>query len=134
METCTQCDNKLQGNQKKYCSNACKQKGHWYSKRDQPNSYHSQTIRALKRKLYFVNKLGGKCEVCGYNKNLSALEFNHLDSSTKLFQLDVRKLSNTNMKDLEKEFKKCNLLCANCHREHHYKEMDVDNVKKILDL
>lgn len=54
----------------------------------------SQTRRALQRKLKLVELKGGKCEKCGYSKNLSALEFHHIDSSNKLFQLDSRHLSN----------------------------------------
>ena len=92
---CTICNEELQGNQQKYCSNACKQKAHWHKIKEQTNSYHSQTKRAMRRKLNFVNKLGGKCSVCGYNKNLAALEFNHLDTTIKSFNLDSRKLSNT---------------------------------------
>lgn len=132
MKKCIICSKELQGNQRKFCSGACKQKSHWKEKKTQSNTYHSQTIRALSRKLKYVNLLGGCCSVCGYNKNLAALEFNHLDPSLKLFQLDVRRFSNTNEKTLLEEVNKCNLLCANCHREHHYLEMDLINVKNIL--
>lgn len=128
------CSEELQGNQRKYCSGACKQKAHWYSKKEQPNSYHSQTIRALKRKIEYIELLGGGCAHCGYNKNISALEFNHIDPTQKALRLDARTLSNTNEKDLLDEVMKCEILCANCHREHHYKEMELDNVKKILNL
>lgn len=130
---CVICDKDLQGNQKKYCSGACKQKAHWNSFKTQQNSYHSQTIRALERKMKFANLLGGKCSVCGYDKNIAALEFNHIIPSEKSFALDARKFSNTNEKDLEIEVLKCNLLCSNCHKEHHYPEMEINNVKVILD-
>lgn len=134
MKKCVQCNNKLTGNQRKFCSGSCKQKDHWHKKKLQPNTYHSQTKRALKRKLEFINILGGSCSKCGYNKNLAALEFNHLDPNTKLFSLCSRKLSNTNKKTLLVELEKCNLLCSNCHRELHYKEMEMDLVKSNLDL
>lgn len=134
MKNCTQCNKQLTGNQQKFCCNACKQKDHWHKKKKQPNTYHSQTKRAFKRKLDFINKLGGACSICGYNTNIAALEFNHIDPSTKLFGIDSRKISNTNIQDLLKEVEKCELLCSNCHREHHYKEMDMKNVKKVLNL
>lgn len=63
---------------------------------------------------------------------MAALEFNHIDPNEKEFALDARKLSNTSDKDLYIEILKCNLLCANCHREHHYPEMEINNVKNIL--
>lgn len=132
MKNCQICNKRLQGNQQKYCSNKCKQKGHWDKVKEQPNSYHSQTLRALKRKLEFVNIKGGKCSKCNYNKNLSALEFHYRDSSLKEFGLDFRKLSNTKIEVLTLELDKCDLLCSNCHKELHNPEMKRTNVLKIL--
>ena len=77
MKECIICSTPLYGQQLKYCSNACKQKDHYNKVKYQPNTYHSQTIRGLKRKMHFVNYLGGKCEKCGYDKNLSAFHFHH---------------------------------------------------------
>ena len=132
MKNCIICNTLLQGNQQKFCSGKCKQKAHWHSKKDQTNTYHSQTLRALNRKMTFIEKLGGACSMCGYNKNIAALDFHHLNANDKSFKLDSRKLSNTRLDVLLKELDKCTLLCANCHREHHYPESDLDNVKKIL--
>ena len=67
----------------------------------------------------FINNLGGCCSKCGYNKNLAALEFHHIDPESKEFQIDIRRLSNTSMDKLQEEIHKCILLCANCHREEH---------------
>lgn len=130
-KSCVTCSNILQGNQQKYCSNACKQKAHWYSFKLQPNTYHSQTKRALSRKLKYIEYLGGKCSSCGYCKNIAALEFNHLDTSKKSFNIDSRKLSNTNESVLLNEVEKCNLLCSNCHREYHNPELELVKVKKM---
>ena len=49
------------------------------------NNYENQKLRGLKRKYEAVLARGGKCEICGYNKNLSALEFHHKDPSEKEF-------------------------------------------------
>ena len=132
MKQCEVCSSELQGNQQKYCSNACKQKAHWYKLKEQPNTYHSQTIRGLARKVEFINLKGGSCNLCGYNKNITALEFHHRDSSTKDFSIDIRKLANTKKETLLLELEKCDLICANCHREHHYPEMLTSNVLNIL--
>lgn len=59
---------------------------------------------------------GGKCEKCGYDKNLNALEFHHLNPSEKEFSISSKLLS---IEALKKETDKCVLLCANCHRELH---------------
>lgn len=132
MKKCIICNNNLQGNQVKYCCGACKAKGHWEHKKNQPNTYHSQTKRALTRKLKYIEMLGGGCSVCGYNKNIAALDFHHLDVNKKNFNIDGRKISNTKEEFLLEELSKCVLLCANCHREEHYREMDLNTLKSKL--
>lgn len=120
-----------------YCSNKCKQKHHYLKVKDNPNTSHAQTIRGLRRKIKLVDLKGGKCEICGYNKNVAALEFHHLDSSLKEFQLDARKLSNTNWETILKEADKCILICANCHREIHnpeYTKEYVNSLKTIAEM
>lgn len=129
---CEICENKLQGSQRKYCSNKCKQKAHYYKVKNQPNTYHAQTKRARRRKIKLVILKGGACNRCRYDNNYAALEFHHIDESKKLFPLDSRRLANTTWSKLIKESEKCELLCANCHREHHNKEWNKNQVSEIL--
>jgi hypothetical protein len=98
----------------------------------QKNTYEYQTIRALKRKLYLVNLGGGKCQICGYDKNISALDFHHKNPNEKKFNLDQRALSNSSMKSIMEEFKKCDILCSNCHREHHSPTLLINDIKEKL--
>jgi hypothetical protein len=60
---------------------------------------------------------GGKCGVCGYNRCSAALDFHHIDPSQKKFVLSQH-LTRA-MPALIAEAMKCELLCANCHRERH---------------
>src|SRR6185437_103764 len=57
---------------------------------------------------------GGKCQMCGYNRCLAALEFHHLDPSQKQFNIS---LFSRSWKRVMEEIHKCVLVCANCHRE-----------------
>ena len=98
----------------------------------QKNTYEYQTLRALSRKFFLISLRGGKCNKCGYNKNLSAFDFHHTDPSDKKIRLDQRSLGNTSMKIIMEEFEKCELLCANCHREHHSPELTLENVKNKI--
>src|SRR5829696_3075664 len=91
---CVVCKTVLHGQQQKYCCNTCKQRDHYYRIKTQTNSYHSQTLRSLKRKMELIEQFGGKCSKCGYNKNVAALHFHHKQSEAKLFKLDMRILSN----------------------------------------
>lgn len=98
-----------------------------------PNNYIKQSERGLKRKLELISYKGCKCEKCGYDKNISALEFHHLDPEKKEFQLDMRHLSNTHIDRLKNEVDKCILVCANCHRELHHPELEMNNIESLLD-
>ena len=84
------------------------------------------------RKVEFINLKGGSCNLCGYNKNITALEFHHRDSSTKDFSIDIRKLANTKKETLLLELEKCDLICANCHREIHAGLVDLELLNLIL--
>lgn len=79
----------------------------------------------MSRKKELVDLHGGCCIRCGYKKNLSVLEFHHRDPSKKSFKLDVRNLTNRKWEFIVEEANKCNLLCANCHREEHNPSYDV---------
>ncbi len=76
--------------------------------------------RQLKLKLKCVEYLGGCCKKCGYNKCIGALEFHHKNPSEKEFCISrkIRRTPNFE-KILVPELNKCDLLCANCHREKH---------------
>jgi hypothetical protein len=60
--------------------------------------------------------LGGKCRLCGYDKCPSALEFHHVEVWLKDFTISDRM---TSFEAIKPELDKCELLCANCHREVH---------------
>jgi len=98
------------------------------------NSYDYQKLRGLKRKLELIKSRGGKCEnkECGYHKNIAALDIHHKDPTLKNFRLDIRNLSNRKMKDILKEFEKCLILCANCHREIHHPTLELDDLDEML--
>ncbi len=61
---------------------------------------------------------------CGYSRNLAALAWHHLDPRDKRFNLDLRVMSNRSQAEITLEVRKCILLCANCHAETHFPELD----------
>lgn len=68
-------------------------------------------------KIKLVDYKGGKCEKCGYDKCIDALEFHHRDQSEKDFTIGGKSWSFDRLKN---EADKCILVCANCHREIHF--------------
>ena len=65
-----------------------------------------------------VEYKGGKCEICGYNKCIQALEFHHKDPAQKDFGIGAKGYTRS-WEKIQKELDKCIMVCANCHREIH---------------
>ena len=75
-----------------------------------------------------INYKGAKCELCGYNKALSALEFHHLNTSEKDFGISDKGYTRS-WKKVRQEIDKCILICANCHRELHE---DIKQLPRVI--
>jgi hypothetical protein len=70
-------------------------------------------------KIKSIEYKGGVCNSCGYNKCIDALDFHHVNQSTKKFAIGGS--YNRNWASIKLELDKCELLCSNCHRERHSK-------------
>jgi len=121
LTNCKICNKKLIGKQKMFCSNSCKCK----SSNNKFQNYKAQQQRGFERKASLINKKGGCCEICGYNKNIAALCFHHIDPSNKSFGLDFRSISNRKLSVVKAEAEKCRLLCSNCHMELHHPDSNM---------
>ena len=88
-------------------------------------------IKNQKRKLKAVEYKGGKCKICGYDKNISALEFHHLNPNEKDFTISGTKCG---WNDLQKELDKCIMICANCHRAIHNPHSTPENLNHLIQL
>ncbi|MFA5855658.1 MAG: hypothetical protein WC846_05305 [Candidatus Gracilibacteria bacterium] len=62
-----------------------------------------------------VEYKGGKCQLCGYNKCIEALEFHHF-LNEKNFGISEKGYTRS-WEKVKNELNLCILLCANCHRE-----------------
>lgn len=69
-----------------------------------------------RRKELLVKGFGGKCQICGYDKCITALEFHHINPELKDITLSS---SIHSWEKTKNEIKKCICVCANCHREIH---------------
>lgn len=84
-------------------------------------STSSERVKAWRKatKERIVKAMGAKCQCCGYNRCLDALECHHIDSSTKEFSFGSIRANPSSWKRIYEELKKCILLCCLCHREIH---------------
>ena len=80
----------------------------------------SKLNRAVGKARWSAFKCTLKCTKCGFNHS-AALDFHHENPKEK--EHDVNRLiSDGRFKKAYEEIEKCIVLCANCHRIHHYEE------------
>lgn len=105
-----------------------KQQDAFYFRKDR-NAYHCWCKSCVnkasydstkKLKIKAVEYKGGKCELCGYNKCISALDFHHLDPTQKDFGISDQSRKKSTWEIIQPELDKCILVCSNCHRELHH--------------
>lgn len=78
--------------------------------------------KSIRHKLLLLDfKKVYSCKKCNYNECLKALDFHHLkrkdiDLSNQIAQKWTLRLT----KEIKKELNKCEVLCANCHRDEHF--------------
>lgn len=98
--------------------------GYWRKNKNQWQAKCKKCLNKLSVDRWRNNKKraveykGGKCERCGYDRCIDALEFHHIDPTQKdknFSNIKIRK-----WEDQKKELDKCICVCANCHREVHF--------------
>ncbi len=80
----------------------------------------AQADKARRKKLWSEYKATLSCAKCGFS-HPAALDFHHKDPATKEHSVHYLTAQRRYAKARE-EVKKCIVLCANCHRIHHYNE------------
>ena len=97
------------------------------------NKWRERTNKKRKRRAYWLRKYkeAKGCEVCGYNLNGLALDFDHIDRSEKKFLASSRML-NLSLKSIMSEIRKCRILCANCHRIKTYDNKEFNNSTRYI--
>lgn len=76
-----------------------------------------------RKKLFAVNFYGGKCVKCGYDRCIGSLTFHHRDPKTKKAR-PTYVIMRWKWERAKEELDKCDLVCANCHGEIEFKELD----------
>ena len=85
--------------------------------RDKKKNVRGVILSRKRKKIKAVEYKGGQCQVCGYHKNVEALEFHHINPEEKDFQ--IGNFLTKPWAIIQKELDKCVLVCSNCHREIH---------------
>lgn len=102
-----------------------KAKNKEYSRKDYLANYakRREKLNARRRELkkdWDVYKNTLKCSKCGFD-HPAALDFHHENPKEKTGSVN-KFVSNGQFRKAYEEILKCVVLCANCHRIHHYEE------------
>ena len=123
---CKACDNKRTSAQRRTEKGKALalERSRRHAKRN-PEKRKAACLKNKEKKRQVVNEARSSgCVVCGYNKCNEALDFHHIDSSTKDRSVSEL-LCSGSMAALKEEISKCVVLCANCHREHHAGQLNL---------
>ena len=91
------------------------------------NKQENAVIKKWIKKIKAIKYLGGKCENC-HDTDIRHLSFHHTNSNEK--EGILKDIIWGHWSLVEKEIKKCILLCHNCHAEHHYTGKSYVNITK----
>lgn len=91
---------------------------HYKENREKENSRRRERAREL-REWFVEHKKGLSCSRCPEDR-WYVLEFHHRHSKDK--EVSVMVADSYSRERILKEIEKCDVLCANCHKEVHYLE------------
>lgn len=133
MKTCTKCKSQKKDTEFSFKNKAlkilaseCKNCHRKMRKAYYDNNKDLERIRTKNTKIAFVKwfkelKSSLKCNRCGEN-HPATLDFHHTDPLQKENAVAVL-AGNGSKSKLLAEIAKCEVLCANCHRKHHYADV-----------
>lgn len=80
----------------------------------------------IRKILEYYNVEFLSCKKCNAtNKYFGFFDFHHIDPSKKESSISSM-MGHKNWEKMETELSKCEVLCPNCHRQHHLKEQEND--------
>ncbi|CAN5798998.1 hypothetical protein BH20ACI4_BH20ACI4_01380 [soil metagenome] len=114
--------NKLKGSRHSYCLECGKifTRKHYKNNKSQ---YLKRNLRAYKKRRNFVQQSKSKpCADCGVQYPYYVMDFDHRENEIKEHQLN--QVARQKMKTIESEIAKCDVVCANCHRERTFQRQN----------
>lgn len=129
---CERCNEEFMHHRKrKTCFKCIPQKKTYSSKEEQEIARKKQVVANVQRRRNKIKEMaieykGEECNICGYKRCKSALEFHHLDPSKKDFAISAKGYTRS-WETVKAELNKCIMVCANCHREIHDGIIDLNS-------
>lgn len=98
--------------------------------RQYKRKYKHEQKRLAREHIRLIKEQSG-CKICG-NKNIHCLDFHHRPKTKKKNTVCNLVRHGYSLELIKKEIKKCDIVCSNCHRTHHYTGKYMRNKKGVL--
>jgi hypothetical protein len=116
MRICTKCRKKEPRNKTaSYCKSCHNEYQKEHYKKNPQSIKTSIKRRRIKTREWIKQKKNSPCIDCGKKYPWYVMDFDHVKGSKK-FNLSIAANKVYSIKKIEEEIKKCELVCANCHR------------------
>jgi len=131
MKKCNKCKQKkslsefaVNNSKKDGLGGTCKLCHNEYTRNHYKNNREQYLLKNIKRRNFnkdFCNRVKSikKCQNCN-EKRYWVLEYHHIHNKKE--NISILAHQGTSIKTLKNEIRKCIILCANCHKDMHYKE------------
>lgn len=115
--------NKAQGKRRAQCKECTRKEdkeryANDEKRREAIKAVHKNQVKYIREYVQDIKK-HSKCAMCGEDR-WYVLDFHH--TGDKDFNISQKVQEGCSLETIKKEIEKCIVLCANCHREVHYKE------------
>lgn len=138
MKKCTKCLNSkpetefaIKYAQKNHYHGICKSCHSQYTKKwyqANKEKHKARVAKVNKRKMQQSKELirsakNVPCKDCGKSYPPYVMDFDHLDQKSKIFCVSTAGRGRIKMQNIINEISKCEVVCANCHRERTFKHL-----------
>ena len=111
--------NRAAGRRHSYCRECGKKITRSHYKRNK-RAYIQRSLRAyLERRQMVIDAKSRPCADCGIQYSYYVMDFDHRNGATKSFSLHA--VHGVTKKAIRREIEKCDVVCANCHRERTHR-------------
>ncbi len=121
------------------CKDCYKSRGRNYyhqNREKQLDLAKKRKLRYIEERKKFLEKIKNKaCSDCGEKYPAWVMDFDHRDGQIKVSsvsKLAFRKISS--FEKIKEEIEKCDLVCANCHRQRTYKRLQKQRSAEVANV
>lgn len=104
-----------------YCRECGKQFTQSHYRRNK-RQYIGRSVRAKKQRREYLRQVKSRpCADCGVQYPYYVMDFDHREGEEKIFEMN--RVNYVTMRTIKQEIEKCDVVCANCHRERTYQRI-----------